>query len=156
MYNMIYSIYRCFLVLRFWRLTFDGDQASCPGFGWHQDVPVTWHGLEFPNFEWGISGKDLAERCGISLGIFHGFFSNMWNNHGFFHGFSMAFPPLFLCFSGFCKWTGCACWGDPLGSARRSWAGPGEQLPWRDGFYIPCGKLTYLWNITIFKWENSL
>ena len=79
------------------------------------------------------------------------FFSNMWNNHGFFHGFSMAFPPLFLCFSGFCKWTGCACWGDPLGSARRSWAGPGEQLPWRDGFYIPCGKLTYLWNITIFN-----
>ena len=28
--------------VRFWRLTFDGDQASRPGFGWHQDVPVTW------------------------------------------------------------------------------------------------------------------
>ena len=28
--------------LRFWRLTFDGDMATRPGFGWHQEVPVTW------------------------------------------------------------------------------------------------------------------
>ena len=27
---------------RFWRLTFDGDMATRPGFGWHQEVPVTW------------------------------------------------------------------------------------------------------------------
>jgi hypothetical protein len=75
-------------------LTFDGDQASRPGFGWHQDVPVTWHGLEFPNFEWGISGKDLAERCGISLGIFHGFSQTC----GITMVFSMVFPWLFHLF----------------------------------------------------------
>ena len=44
--------------IRFWRLTFDGDQASRPGFGWQQDVPVTW---------------PLDDSLGISLGDFREF-----------------------------------------------------------------------------------
>ena len=74
-------------------------------------------------------GKDLAERCGISLGIFHGF-SQKCGKTMVFPWFFLAFPPLFLCFfGGFVNGLVALAEADPLGSARRSRAGPGEQLP---------------------------
>ena len=36
------GVFATLVLPRFWRLTFDGDMASRPGFGWRQDVPATW------------------------------------------------------------------------------------------------------------------
>jgi len=79
-------------------LTFDGDQASRPGFGWHQDVPVTWREWNFPISNGEFPGERFSRKMWNFPWNFPWFFSKMWKNHGFsmvFPGFSTSFSMFF-------------------------------------------------------------
>ena len=52
------------MLSRFWRLSFDGDMASRPGFGWSQEVP---------SIQWEVQGvrgadQDIADVTAAAFG----------------------------------------------------------------------------------------